>query len=114
MMRPDFDAPEARAYLDHDEWWESLTDEQRNKVAKRRQILGSLDDTYALNRSERGASTLLDALFAALTVAAFWSSHWIGYWSGALVVAVAFAWVATGVSTAPKAERPRPPMGGER
>lgn len=63
-------------------------------------------------KTDRGATSPLHALFAALTVAAFWSSHWIGYWSGALVVAVAFAWVAGGVATLPKPERPRPPMGG--
>ena len=43
----------ARAHLDHDEWWASLTDEQRAHVERRRRVLGSIDDTHALNRSER-------------------------------------------------------------
>jgi hypothetical protein len=42
-----------RAHLDHDAWWASLTDEQRASLERRRKILGSLDDTHALNRSER-------------------------------------------------------------
>jgi hypothetical protein len=44
---------QARAYLDHEKWWDGLTDEQRAELSRRRQILGSLDDTYALNRHER-------------------------------------------------------------
>lgn len=42
-----------RAYLDHEKWLASLTDEQRAELTSRRQILGSLDDTHALNRWER-------------------------------------------------------------
>ena len=39
-----------RAYLDD----RDVSDEQRAIEAKKRAILGSLDDTYALNRHERG------------------------------------------------------------
>lgn len=49
----DFDPATYRAHLDH---YDALTDDQRAAASKRRQILGSLDDTHALNRSERGAA----------------------------------------------------------
>jgi hypothetical protein len=42
----------ARAYLDHAAWWDSLDDEQRAVLERRRRVLGSLDDTAALNRWE--------------------------------------------------------------
>lgn len=48
--------PEAdaiNAHLSHADWWASLTDEGRARIERRRKILGSLEDTHALNRSER-------------------------------------------------------------
>jgi len=39
-----------RAHLDHADWEASMTDAQRAETRRRRAILGSLDDTHALNR----------------------------------------------------------------
>lgn len=44
------------------------TDEQREIARKRRAILGSLDETHALNRDERGASEWLHAFLAATLI----------------------------------------------
>ena len=56
----------ARAYLDHDAWWADLTDDQRATISRRREVLGSLDDTHALNRSERGSADMLAVVFCAV------------------------------------------------
>lgn len=60
------DLTRARAYLDNAKRIESLTDEQRAEESRRRQILGSLDDTHALNRAERGSADALAVAFCAV------------------------------------------------
>jgi hypothetical protein len=52
----DDDLTTARAYLDNAR--RVLTDEQRAETNRRRAVLGSSDDTHALNRSERGCGDL--------------------------------------------------------
>lgn len=42
----------ARAYLDYEAWWDSLTDDERALIERRRKVLGSLDETAGLNRWE--------------------------------------------------------------
>jgi hypothetical protein len=65
------DLATARAFLDHENWWDSLTDDQRAELSRRRSILGSLDDTHALNRSERGSASVL-AIGIALVLTGIW------------------------------------------
>ena len=53
----DADLAAARALLDTGlRQWDRMTDEERAAKNERRSVLGSLDDTYALNRHERGAA----------------------------------------------------------
>ena len=59
---------QVRAYLDRDKWWASLTDEMRARINRNRQILGSLDDTHALNRSERGSGDTLCLVLGATVI----------------------------------------------
>jgi len=85
----------ARAYLDHDAWWADLTDDQRATISRRREVLGSLDDTYALNRSERGFGTLAAAFYIALPALAIWAIY-----LGHPVIAAVLCYVTVAVSVA--------------
>lgn len=83
------DAATIRAYLDHDAWCASLTDDQRDTLAGRRQILGSLDETHGLNRHERQTDRgTIDALACTLNALPFVplaAAHWLGWtWAGVL------------------------------
>lgn len=52
---PEPDWARIRALTDGLRRWDAMTDEERAEAAKptkRQQVLGSLDDTHALNRSE--------------------------------------------------------------
>lgn len=61
------DLARARAFLvEQPKLDESLTDDQRAILNRRRKVLGSLDDTYALNRSERGSADMLAVVFCAV------------------------------------------------
>lgn len=51
-MTADDDLTRARAYMNAEKRWAELTDEQRAAESKRRKVLGSSEDTAALNRSE--------------------------------------------------------------
>jgi hypothetical protein len=89
------DLSAARAYLDHEKWWAGLTDDQRAELSRRRSILGSLDETAALNRSERGFGTLAAAIYIALPMGAIWAIY-----LGHPVVAAVLCYVTVAMSVA--------------
>jgi hypothetical protein len=107
-----------RAFLDHEAWWESLADEQQDAIKRRRRILGSLEDTHALNRSERGGGAITLAFFAA-AFAPLAATHYLGLvLAVALSAAICLVWVVAGCCMAGAGTRERldaeAPGGGER
>lgn len=49
--RPEIPEAAAKAHLSHNDWWASLSPEERANVERRRLILGGLDEAAALNRA---------------------------------------------------------------